>query len=62
MTMYAVLATICFIETIDFGAFGGGTIGVFIMLLEFALYIVLSVCLFRSAAIGHHFRLDSHKH
>ena len=57
MTMYAVLATICFIETIDFGAFGGGTIGVTIMLLEFALYIVLSIYLLRSAAIQQRFRL-----
>jgi hypothetical protein len=37
ITMYAVLATLCFVETIDFGAFGGGATGVAIMLVEFAL-------------------------
>ena len=55
ITMYAVLATICFIETIDFGAFGGGATGVMIMLMEFALYVGLSMYLLRSSAIHHHF-------
>lgn len=59
ITMYAVLATICFIETMDFGAFGGGATGVMIMLLEFALYIALSVYLLRSAAIRDHFHHDA---
>lgn len=59
MTMYAVLATICFIETMDFGAFGGGAQGVTIMLMEFALYIGLSVYLHRSPAIRRRFRLAS---
>jgi hypothetical protein len=48
ITMYAVLATLCFVETIDFGAFGGGVTGVAIMLVEFALYIGLSTYLIRS--------------
>jgi len=56
ITMYAVLATICFIETIDFGAFGGGTGGVTIMLMEFALYAALSAYLLRSAAVQRRFK------
>ena len=55
ITMYAVLAALCFVETIDFGAFGGGTMGVLTMLLEFTTYIGLSVYLLRSAAIHRHF-------
>ena len=55
ITMYAVLATLCFVETVDFGAFGGGTTGVLIMLVEFLLYIVISTYLLRSAAISQHF-------
>jgi|GEM_PF-530973 len=61
ITMYAVLAAICFIETIDFGAFGGGATGVMIMLMEFALYIGLSTYLLRSNAIHHHFNHASHR-
>lgn len=56
ITMYAVLATLCFVETIDFGAFGGGAGGVTIMLAEFALYIGLSTYLIRSPAIHRRFR------
>ncbi|MBN8291711.1 hypothetical protein JI664_07025 [Rhodobacter sp. NTK016B] len=44
-TMYAVLACLCFIEVMDFGAFGGGAMAVPIMLTEFALYLALSVYL-----------------
>lgn len=58
ITMYAVLATLCFIETIDFGAFGGGSAGVVIMLMEFVLYVGISTYLLRSAAIHHHFGHD----
>ena len=61
ITMYAVLATICFIETIDFGAFGGGATGVMIMLIEFALYVALSIYLRRSAAVQHHFETVDHR-
>lgn len=56
ITMYAVLATLCFVETIDFGAFGGGAMGVTIMLGEFALYIGLSTYLIRSSTIRSRFR------
>ncbi|MEM7318709.1 MAG: hypothetical protein AAF408_06765 [Pseudomonadota bacterium] len=55
ITMYAVLAVICFIETIDFGAFGGGAPGVMVMLMEFALYAVLSTYLVTSRALHHRF-------
>lgn len=55
ITMYAVLATLCFVETIDFGAFGGGTTGVLIMLMEFVIYVGLSTYLLRSTVIRHHF-------
>lgn len=54
--MYAVLATLCFVETIDFGAFGGGATGVTIMLAEFALYTGLSTYLIRSPALRRRFR------
>ncbi len=59
ITMYAVLATLCFIETIDFGAFGGGTRGILIMCMEFALYVGLATYLLRSSTIKDHFRLSS---
>ncbi|MEM7269962.1 MAG: hypothetical protein AAF401_12005 [Pseudomonadota bacterium] len=59
ITMYAVLATLCFIETIDFGAFGGGPTGVAIMLAEFALYLGLSTYLLRSPAIHSRFQQAS---
>ena len=55
ISMYMVLATLCFIETIDFGAFGGGTTALLIMTLEFTLYLVLSVYLLRSPTIHHRF-------
>ncbi|MEM7237434.1 MAG: hypothetical protein AAF501_06380 [Pseudomonadota bacterium] len=61
ITMYAVLATLCFIETMDFGAFGGGITGVMIMLMEFALYIGLSSYLLHSTAIHHHFHHASRR-
>jgi hypothetical protein len=53
--MYAVLATLCFVETIDFGAFGGGATGVAIMMVEFTLYIGLSTYLIRSPFIRQRF-------
>ncbi|SUZ32492.1 hypothetical protein ROE7235_02252 [Roseibaca ekhonensis] len=51
ITMYAVLATLCFVEVTDFGAFGGGTTGVIIMLVEFSTYIALSAYMLRSDAM-----------
>lgn len=55
ITMYAVLAALCFVEVTDFGAFGGGTTGVLIMLLEYVTYVGLSAYMLRSTAIQHHF-------
>ena len=55
ITMYAVLAALCFIETIDFGAFGGGVPAVGIMLSEFTLYVALSTYLLRSEAMQDRF-------
>ena len=55
VTMYAVLATICFIETVDFNAFGGGQARFIPMGLEYVTYIGLSIYLLRSATIRHRF-------
>lgn len=56
ITMYATLATLCFIETVDFNPFGGGTRRYFIMSAEFILYIILSVFLLKSNEVKKHFR------
>lgn len=48
VVMYAVLATLCFIETVDFGAFGGGPLRFVPMALEYAVYLALSAYLLRS--------------
>jgi len=48
ITMYATLATLCFVETVDFNAFGGGYKRFFIMAAEYGLYISLSMYLLRS--------------
>ena len=55
ITMYAVLATICFIETVDFGAFGGGPERFAVMLIEYAVYVGLSAYLLRSTTMRRHF-------
>lgn len=55
ITMFAVLAALCFVETIDFDAFGGGATGVSIMLVKFTVYTGLSTYLFQSTAIRHRF-------
>ncbi|MEM9602608.1 MAG: hypothetical protein AAGA11_07080 [Pseudomonadota bacterium] len=51
VTLYATLATLCFVETVDFNAFGGGDSRFAIMTAEFALYAVLSVFLLRSPVV-----------
>lgn len=56
VTMYAVLATLCFVETLDFEAFGGGATGLIIMIIEFTVYVGLSTYLLRSPTIRNHFR------
>jgi len=55
ITMYATLATLCFIETVDFNAFGGGSKRFFIMAAEYVLYCALSVYLIRSKRVNEHF-------
>lgn len=49
--MYAVLATLCFIETVDFGAFGGGQTRFIIMSIEYVTYLGISIFLFRSTTM-----------
>jgi hypothetical protein len=56
IAMYVALATLCFVETVDFGAFGGGTKSYFIMAGEYAVYIALSTYLLRSRRIAERFR------
>ncbi len=60
ITMYAVLATLCFVEVMDFGAFGGGATGVLTMMLEYAMYVSLSIYLLRSKAMHRHFENALH--
>jgi hypothetical protein len=56
ITMYATLATLCFVETVDFGAFGGGPGRYFIMAAEYAVYVILSIYLLRSQRIRERFQ------
>lgn len=53
--MYATLATLCFIETVDFNAFGGGATGRAIMFGEFLLYLMLATYLLQSREIAMRF-------
>jgi hypothetical protein len=55
ITMYAALATLCFVETLDFGAFGGGPERFYIMAGEYVVYIALGAYLMRSRRIGERF-------
>ena len=55
VTMYAVLATLCFVETVDFGAFGGGARRFIPVAMEYCLYVALSVYLLRSPAMHQRF-------
>jgi hypothetical protein len=48
VTMYAVLATLCFVETVDFGAFGGGAARFIPMAVEYVVYVVLGSYLLNS--------------
>ena len=49
--MYAVLATLCFVETVDFQAFGNGPSRFIPMTVEYAVYLVLSAYLLKSQAM-----------
>ena len=55
ITLYAVLATLCFVETVDFGAFGGGSTRFIPMAVEYALYIALSTYLLKSPVMHRRF-------
>lgn len=51
IVMYATLATLCFVETVDFNAFGGGDRRFFVMGMEYVLYISLAAYLLRSEQV-----------
>lgn len=55
VVMYAVLATLCFIETVDFQAFGRGPTRFIPMVMEYVAYIGLSAYLLRSSTMHRHF-------
>lgn len=55
ITMYATLATLCFVETVDFEAFGGGPTRFLFMTAEYVTYVALSVYLLRSQHIAERF-------
>ncbi|WP_419911132.1 hypothetical protein [Hoeflea sp.] len=55
IVMYAVLATLCFVETVDFEAFGGGPTRFIPMAIEYVVYVCLSAYLLRSSRIRQHF-------
>ena len=55
VTMYAVLATLCFVETVDFRAFGDGP-GRFVpMSVEYLVYIALAAYLLKSPTMHRRF-------
>lgn len=55
VVMYAVLATLCFVETVDFGAFGKGLLRFVPMTLEFVTYIALSAYLLGATTMRERF-------
>ena len=55
VVMYAVLATLCFIETVDFEAFGGGPTRFIPMTVEYIAYVGFSIYLLRSDVMRRHF-------
>jgi len=55
VVMYAVLGTLCFIETVDFGAWGGGPNRFIVMLVEYVIYVAFSAYLLRSATMRQRF-------
>lgn len=55
VVMYAVLATLCFIETVDFEAFGGGPTRFIPMVIEYIAYLGFSAYLLRSSTMRRHF-------
>ena len=57
--MYAVLATLCFIETVDFEAFGGEPTRFIPMTIEYVAYVCFSAYLLGSSAMRRHFLTDA---
>ncbi|MEZ5652880.1 MAG: hypothetical protein R3E87_20275 [Burkholderiaceae bacterium] len=55
--MYVSLATPCFFETVDLGAFGGPPMSLFIMAIEYIVYLTLAVYLLRSPRIAERFSI-----
>lgn len=51
VVMYTVLATLCFVETVDFDAFGGGATRFIFMAFEYVLYVAFSIYLWRSTTM-----------
>lgn len=56
--LYATLATLCFVETVDFNAFGGGDRRFIIMAAEYILYVTLSTYLLRSNQVKMRFHVE----
>lgn len=61
VVMYAVLATLCFIETVDFGAWGGGPTRFIWIGVEYVMYVAFSAYLLRSATMRQRFASKSEK-
>ncbi|TNE51810.1 MAG: hypothetical protein EP343_02815 [Deltaproteobacteria bacterium] len=57
--LFAVMATLCFVETVDFMAFGGGNTRFLVMSLEYVMYLGLSFYFLRSSAMNQRFSLDT---
>ncbi len=59
VVMYAVLATLCFIETVDFGAWGGGSTRFIWIAVEYVMYVAFSAYLLRSTTMRRRFASQS---
>lgn len=59
VVMYAVLATLCFIETVDFGAWGGGLTRFIWIAVEYVMYVAFSTYMLRSATMRQRFASKS---
>ncbi len=57
--LFVVMATLCFVETVDFMAFGKGPTRFLVMSLEYGVYLGLSVYFLRSATMQQRFSTDS---
>ena len=59
IVMYAVLATLCFVETVDFHAFGVGPTRFIPMVIEYVTYVGFSTYLLRSSVMRDRFSSSS---